>query len=75
MHTISGHHHISMLTKNAQVNNHFYQNILGLRRVKKSVNQDNPSIYDLFYGDLTGSPGTGLTFFEMANVGSTISVN
>jgi glyoxalase family protein len=72
MHAISGHHHISMLTKNAQVNNHFYQNILGLRRVKKSVNQDNPSMYHLFYGDLTGSPGTGLTFFEIPNVGSTI---
>ncbi|AOZ90850.1 ring-cleaving dioxygenase [Paenibacillus crassostreae] len=72
MHIISGHHHISMLTKNAQVNNQFYQDILGLRRVKKSVNQDDPSMYHLFYGDLVGSTGTGLTFFEMPNVGRTI---
>lgn len=61
---ISGHHHISMLTKNAQINNHFYQQILGLRRVKKTVNQDNPFMYHLFYGDLTGSAGTELSFLK-----------
>ena len=42
MYTIPGHHHISMITKNAKINNHFYQKVLGLRRVKKTVNQDNP---------------------------------
>lgn len=72
MHIISGHHHISMLTKNAHDNNQFYQDILGLRRVKKSVNQDDPSMYHLFYGDLVGSTGTGLTFFEMPKLGRTI---
>ncbi|MCR8630602.1 ring-cleaving dioxygenase [Paenibacillus radicis (ex Xue et al. 2023)] len=72
MHTISGHHHISMLTKNAQKNNQFYQKVLGLRRVKKTVNQDNPEMYHLFYGDLTGSAGTELSFFEMPKVGSTV---
>ncbi|MFD0675567.1 MULTISPECIES: ring-cleaving dioxygenase [unclassified Paenibacillus] len=72
MYTISGHHHISMLTKDAQKNNHFYQKVLGLRRVKKTVNQDNPAMYHLFYGDLTGSPGTELSFFEMPKVGSTV---
>ncbi|PGM64821.1 ring-cleaving dioxygenase [Bacillus cereus] len=72
MYTIPGHHHISMVTKNAQVNNDFYQNVLGLRRVKKTVNQDNPFMYHLFYGDLTGSAGTELSFFEMPNVGRTI---
>lgn len=72
MHTISGHHHISMITKNAQMNNHFYQNVLGLRRVKKTVNQDDPSMYHLFYGDLTGSAGTELSFFEMPMAGRTI---
>lgn len=71
MKKIAGHHHISMITKDIQVNNHFYQNILGLRRVKISVNQDNPSMYHLFYGDLIGSPGTGLTFFEIPLVGKT----
>ncbi|MBS4190466.1 ring-cleaving dioxygenase [Bacillus sp. FJAT-49705] len=72
MYKISGHHHISMFTKNAQMNNQFYQNVLGLRRVKKTVNQDNPSMYHLFYGDLTGSAGTELSFFEMPMAGRTI---
>ncbi|MBS4208732.1 ring-cleaving dioxygenase [Bacillus sp. FJAT-50079] len=71
MYKIPGHHHISMITKDAQINNQFYQNILGLRRVKKTVNQDDPSMYHLFYGDLTGSAGTELTFFEMPMVGRT----
>ncbi|AJS58467.1 ring-cleaving dioxygenase [Paenibacillus sp. IHBB 10380] len=72
MYTIPGHHHISMITKDAQMNNQFYQKVLGLRRVKKTVNQDNPSMYHLFYGDLTGSAGTELSFFEIPNVGSTV---
>ncbi|WP_422658406.1 ring-cleaving dioxygenase [Paenibacillus sp. EC2-1] len=72
MYTIPGHHHISMITKNAQLNNQFYREVLGLRRVKKTVNQDDPSMYHLFYGDLTGSPGTELSFFEMPMVGSTV---
>ena len=71
MHKILGHHHISMITKNAKKNNQFYQNVLGLRRVKTSVNQDDPSMYHLFFGDVTGSPGTGLTFFEIPMAGST----
>ncbi|MGO4697573.1 ring-cleaving dioxygenase [Paenibacillus sp. 2TAB26] len=72
MYTIPGHHHISMITKNAKINNHFYQEVLGLRRVKKTVNQDDPSMYHLFYGDLTGSAGTELSFFEMTNAGRTV---
>ncbi|WP_028391227.1 ring-cleaving dioxygenase [Bacillus cihuensis] len=72
MYTISGHHHVSMLTKNAQMNHDFYQNVLGLRRVKKTVNQDNPTMYHLFYGDLTGSAGTELSFFEMPIAGRTV---
>ncbi|MCR8844489.1 ring-cleaving dioxygenase [Paenibacillus sp. SC116] len=72
MYTIPGHHHVSMLTKTATVNNHFYQHVLGLRRVKKTVNQDNPTMYHLFYGDLTGSAGTELSFFEMPIVGRTV---
>ncbi|KAB2338955.1 ring-cleaving dioxygenase [Cytobacillus depressus] len=71
MYKIPGHHHISMITKNAQLNNQFYQNVLGLRRVKKTVNQDDPSMYHLFYGDLTGSAGTELSFFEIPLAGST----
>ncbi|PFR48710.1 ring-cleaving dioxygenase [Bacillus cereus] len=71
MYEIKGHHHISMVTKNANENNHFYKNVLGLRRVKMTVNQDDPSMYHLFYGDKTGSPGTELTFFEIPLVGKT----
>ena len=71
MYEIKGHHHISMVTKNANKNNHFYKNVLGLRRVKMRVNQDDPSMYHLFYGDKTGSPGTELTFFEIPLVGKT----
>lgn len=72
MKKISGHHHISMLTKNGKMNNDFYTNVLGLRRVKKTVNQDSPSMYHLFYGDLTGSAGTELSFFEMPVAGRTV---
>lgn len=72
MYKISGHHHISMLTKDAQVNHRFYAQVLGLRRVKKTVNQDDPSMYHLFYGDLTGSAGTELSFFEMPMAGRTV---
>ncbi|MGN7477338.1 ring-cleaving dioxygenase [Solibacillus silvestris] len=71
MYTIPGHHHISMITKNAQQNNRFYRDILGLRRVKITVNQDDTSMYHLFYGDKTGSPGTELSFFEIPLVGRT----
>lgn len=71
MYKIPGHHHISMITKNANENNHFYKRVLGLRRVKVTVNQDDPSMYHLFYGDKTGSPGTELTFFEIPMVGFT----
>ena len=65
MYKIPGHHHISMITKNVSENNHFYRDVLGLRRVKVTVNQDDPSMYHLFYGDRTGSPGTELSFFEI----------
>lgn len=71
MYTIPGHHHISMYTKSAKENKRFYTEVLGLRLVKISVNQDDPSMYHLFYGDKVGSPGTGLTFFEMPRLGHT----
>lgn len=71
MRMITGHHHISMVIKNAQENMTFYRDVLGLRLVKKTVNQDDPTMYHLFYGDKTGSPGTVITFFEMKQVGRT----
>lgn len=66
---IVGHHHISMYTKDAKRNKDFYTNVLGLRLVEKSVNQDNPSMYHLFYGDEVGTAGTILSFFEIPNAG------
>lgn len=58
-----GIHHITVLAGDAQRNADFYVNTLGMRMVKKSVNQDDPGTYHLFYGNATGSPGSGLTFF------------
>lgn len=72
MYNIPGHHHISMITKDAKANTLFYEKVLGLRRVKKTVNQDDPSMYHLFYGDLTGSAGTELSFFEIPMAGRTV---
>lgn len=68
---ISGHHHVSMFTKDLEENNHFYTEVLGLRRVKISVNQGDVRMYHVFYGDAEGSPGNDLTFFEMPNIGKT----
>ncbi|TDM12813.1 VOC family protein [Macrococcus lamae] len=68
---INGHHHISMYTKDVQANKDFYTQVLGLRLVEKSVNQDNPSMYHFFYGDEEGSPGTLLSFFEIPQSGQT----
>ncbi|UOB20601.1 VOC family protein [Macrococcus armenti] len=64
-----GHHHISMYTKDVTNNKYFYTEILGLRLVEISINQDNPSMYHFFYGDEEGSPGTLLSFFEIENAG------
>ena len=66
---ITGHHHISLYTKNAKRNKNFYTHVLGLRLVEKSVNQDDPSMYHLFFGDEVGSPGTIVSFFEFPNIG------
>jgi glyoxalase family protein len=61
---LEGIHHISCITGNAAGNVDFYVGVLGLRLAKKTVNQDDPSVYHLFYGDEAGSPGHDLTFFE-----------
>jgi glyoxalase family protein len=59
-----GIHHITCITGDAAGNVHFYARVLGLRLVKKSVNQDDPTVYHLFYADEKGSAGSDLTFFE-----------
>src|SRR5712664_3688305 len=61
---LEGIHHVSSITGDAQANVDFYAGTLGLRPVKKTVNQDDPTVYHLFYGDDKGSPGLDLTFFE-----------
>jgi glyoxalase family protein len=61
---LEGIHHISAITGDAVGNVEFYSGVLGLRMVKKTVNQDEPNVYHLFYGDEHGSPGMDLTFFE-----------
>lgn len=58
-----GLHHITAIASDPQANLAFYTQVLGLRFVKKSVNQDDPGTYHLYYGDNVGSPGTALTFF------------
>src|ERR671919_123489 len=61
---LEGIHHITAITGQAQQNVDFYVGTLGLRMVKKTVNQDDPSVYHLFYADEDGDPGSDLTFFE-----------
>jgi glyoxalase family protein len=63
--TLTGLHHVSALTAHAANNVDFYTRTLGLRLVKKTVNQDDPSSYHLFYGDEHGNPGTEVTFFDI----------
>lgn len=58
-----GLHHITAIAADPKTNLDFYTRVLGLRFVKKSVNQDDPGTYHLYYGDNVGSPGTALTFF------------
>ena len=64
MNPIEGIHHISLITGDAPGNVDFYARVMGLRLVKKTVNQDDPSVYHLFYADEHGSPGADITFFE-----------
>lgn len=61
---LDGIHHISSITGNAPANLDFYTRVLGMRLVAKTVNQDDPGVYHLFYGDYEGSPGFDMTFFE-----------
>jgi glyoxalase family protein len=64
MRAIDGIHHITLITGDAPRNVDFYARVLGLRLAKKTVNQDDPSVYHLFYSDEQGSPGADITFFE-----------
>ena len=61
---LEGIHHITAITGDALRNLDFYTRVLGLRLAAKTVNQDDPSVYHLFYADEQGRPGSELTFFE-----------
>jgi glyoxalase family protein len=61
---LEGIHHITAITADAPRNVEFYAGTLGLRLVKKTVNQDDPTVYHLFYADEVGSAGSDITFFE-----------
>ena len=61
--TIPGIHHVTCITRDVQKCTDFYVSVLGLRFVKKSINQDLPDTYHIYFGDYLGSPGTAMTFF------------
>ncbi len=65
---LNGIHHVTAVSKQIGHNLDFYTRVLGLRLVKKSVNQDDVSAYHLFYADKLGSPGTDMTFFDWPQV-------
>jgi glyoxalase family protein len=65
---VNGLHHITAIAGPAQENLDFYAGVLGMRLVKRSVNQDDPGTYHLFYADAEGAPGTDLTFFPWAQL-------
>jgi glyoxalase family protein len=65
---IRGLHHITSMASDARQNNRFFTDTLGLRRVKQTVNFDDPSVYHLYYGDETGSAGTVMTYFPFQNM-------
>lgn len=68
MRTVGGLHHVTAIAGPAQENVDFYSGVLGMRLVKKSVNQDDPGTYHLFYADAEGHPGSDLTFFPWAQM-------
>ncbi|WP_342599271.1 ring-cleaving dioxygenase [Psychrobacillus sp. FSL H8-0483] len=68
---LAGIHHVSAITADADKNHDFFTRILGMRLVKKSVNQDNTSSYHLFYADAVGTPGTDMTYFDIPHAGKT----
>ncbi|MGN6101215.1 MAG: VOC family protein [Devosia sp.] len=65
---IRGLHHVTAMARDAADNNAFYTHTLGLRRVKKTVNFDEPSVYHLYYGDEAGDPGTIMTYFPFPHI-------
>jgi glyoxalase family protein len=65
---IKGLHHVTAMAKDAATNNAFWTRTLGLRRVKQTVNFDEPSVYHLYYGDANGTPGSVMTYFPFPHI-------
>lgn len=65
---IKGLHHVTSMASDARENNRFFTDVLGLRRVKKTVNFDDPGVYHLYYGDETGTAGTVMTYFPFPDM-------
>lgn len=65
---IKGLHHVTSMAASARVNNAFFTDVLGLRRIKKTVNFDAPDVYHLYYGDEIGTPGTVMTYFPFPHI-------
>lgn len=68
LHQINGLHHVTSLASSASENNTFFSEGLGLRRIKATVNFDNPEVYHLYYGDTVGNAGSVLTYFPFPNI-------
>jgi glyoxalase family protein len=66
--TIEGLHHVTSLAADARATDAFFRRVLGLRRVKKTVNFDAPDIYHLYYGDAVGRPGSVMTYFPFPHI-------
>ncbi len=69
MSLIKGLHHVTSFAGDPQMNNLFFTKVMGLRRVKKTVNFDAPDVYHLYYGNEVGTPGTVMTYFPFPNIG------
>ncbi len=65
---IKGLHHVTSMASDANQNNHYFTKLLGLRRIKKTVNFDAPDVYHLYYGDELGTPGSVMTYFPFPHM-------
>lgn len=70
MKTLKGIHHVTAISSGAKQNYEFFTHVLGMRLVKKTVNQDDVNTYHLFFADDRGNPGTDMTFFDFSGVGA-----
>ena len=72
---LRGIHHVTAITSSAEENYKFFTNIMGMRLVKKTINQDDINTYHLFFADDIGSPGTDITFFDFKGISKAVHVN